>query len=120
MECNDARQAAGDDKEEKTNSVQDRGDANNNVNDDDIWLIGEAKTAMQKVLDMNVKMRGNSGMLSLEKRVAMLNVDQGRPLFDKVKSHLLHQHKHKEGQCTFAATSHACESCGRYGKIFPD
>ena len=99
---NDARQAAGDAKEEKTDGVQDGAGDANNVDANDIQLIGEAKTAMQEVLDINVNMRGNSGTLSLEERVVMLNVDQGR-VFDKVKNHLLHQHKHEKGQCTCAA-----------------
>ena len=94
---NDARQAA-DDEEKKTNSIQNGVDINKV---DDIQLIGEAKTAMQEVLDMNVNMRDNHGTLSLKERVAILNVNQ-RCVFDKVKSHLLHQHKHKEGQCACA------------------
>ena len=93
---NEARQAA-DDKEKKTGGLEDGGV----VNDDDIQLIGEAKTAMQEVLDMNVNMRGSRTTLSLEERVAMLNVDQRR-VFDKVKSHLLHQQKHEASQCACA------------------
>ncbi len=42
---------------------------------DDPHLIGEAKTAMDDVLDMN---DNSSDKLSLEDRVAMLNADQSR------------------------------------------
>ena len=57
--------------------------------------MGEAKTAMNDVIDMNVK---SSSDLSLESRVAMLNADQ-RYIFDNVKSHLLHQQQHEEKKC---------------------
>ena len=40
--------------------------------DDEPQLMGEAKTAMNDVIDMNVK---SSSDLSLEPRVAMLNAD---------------------------------------------
>ena len=62
--------------------------------DDEPHLMGEAKTAMNDVIDMNVK---SSSDLSLESRVAMLNADQRR-IFD-VKSHLLHQQQHEEKKC---------------------
>ena len=60
--------------------------------------MGEAKTAMNDVFDMNVN---SCNQLSLEERVAMLNADQ-RSIFDYVKSHL-HQHRHKanEFHCDF-------------------
>ena len=60
--------------------------------DDEPQLMGEAKTAMNDVIDMNVK---SSSDLSLESRVAMLNADQRR-IFDNVKSHLLHQQQHED------------------------
>ena len=62
--------------------------------DDEPQLMGEAKTAMNDVIDMNVK---SSSDLSLESRVAMLNADQQR-IFD-VKSHLLHRQQHEEKKC---------------------
>ena len=69
-----------------------------NKNDDDPQLMGEAKTAMNDVLDMNVN---SCNQLSLEERVAMLNTDQRR-IFDGVKSHFLHQqHKTNECHCDF-------------------
>ena len=57
--------------------------------------MGEAKTAMNDVLDMNVN-SGNS--LSLEDRIAMLNADQRR-VFDRVKDHLLHHQRHETNEC---------------------
>ena len=53
-----------------------------NKNAADPQLIGEAKTAMNYVFDMNVNL---CNQLSLEVRVAMLNADQRR-IFDGVKS----------------------------------
>ena len=94
---NDARHGVKDDEEEdKTaESIQDGGEEGD---EDDIELIGEAKTAMQEVLDMNVNMHGDCPPLTLEERVVMLNVNQ-RHVFNKVKSHLLHQYRHEAGQC---------------------
>ena len=63
--------------------------------DNDPQLMGEARTAMDDVVDMNVK---SSTDLPLESRVAMLNADQRR-IFDNVKSHLLHQQQHEEKKC---------------------
>jgi len=63
--------------------------------DDEPRLMGEAKTAMNDIIDMNVK---SSSDLSLESREAMLNADQRR-IFDNVKSHLLHQQQHEEKKC---------------------
>jgi len=60
--------------------------------DDEPQLMGEAKTAMNDIVDMNVN---SSSDLCLESRVAMLNTDQRR-IFDDVKSHLLHQQQHEE------------------------
>ena len=57
--------------------------------------MGEAKTAMNDVFDMNVN---SCNQLSLEERVAMLNADQRR-IFDGVKSHLLHQQQHEANEC---------------------
>ena len=78
---NEARHANG--KEEKVNK------------DDDPQLMGEAKTAMNDMFDMNV----NSGdKLSLDDRVAMLNADQ-RHIFDGVNSHFLYQRQHEANEC---------------------
>ena len=79
---NDARQAAG---EEHKISKQ----------DDDPQLMGEARTAMKELFDINAR---PNDTLSLEQRVGMLNTDQRR-IFDKVKSHLLHQQQHDANQC---------------------
>ena len=73
-QINEARQADG--EEEKLSKE-----------DDDPQLLGEAKTAMHDVLDMNVIACND---LTLEERVAMLNADQRR-IFEKVKAHLLHE-----------------------------
>ena len=79
---NDARQAAG---EEHKISKQ----------DDDPQLMGEARTAMKELFDINAR---PNDTLSVEQRVGMLNTDQRR-IFDKVKSHLLHQQQHDANQC---------------------
>ena len=62
--------------------------------DDDPQLIGEAKMAMNDVVDL-----GANSELSLDDRVAMLNDDQRR-LFDNVKAHLLHQQCHEANECS--------------------
>ena len=62
--------------------------------DDDPQLIGEAKTAMNDVLDINAS---SFSELSLGDRVTMLNGDQRR-IFDNVKAHLLHQQCHETNQ----------------------
>ena len=64
--------------------------------DDDPQLLGEAKTAMKELFDMNAH---PADTLSLKQRVAMLNADQRR-IFDKVKDHLLHQQQHEADECS--------------------
>ena len=64
---NEARQADG--IEEKVNKE-----------DDDPQLMGEAKTAMKEVVEINAN---NSDTLTLEDRITMLNNDQ-RHIFDKM------------------------------------
>ncbi len=81
-QINEARQASG--QEEKVSKP-----------DDDPHLMGEAKTAMDDVLDMN---DNSCDKLSLEDRVAMLNADQRR-IFQHVKKHLLLQQQHEANQC---------------------
>jgi len=63
--------------------------------DDDPQLPGQAKSAMEDMLDMNTK-SGND--LTLEERVKMLNLDQ-RKIFDAVSNHLLHQKQHEDRKC---------------------
>ena len=58
--------------------------------DDDPQLMGEARTAMKELFDMNTH---PADTLSLEQRVDMLNTDQ-RCIFDKLKGHL-HQQQHE-------------------------
>ena len=66
-----------------------------NVNkDDDPQLLGEAKTAMKEVVEINA----NSTTLILEDRITMLNDDQRR-YSDKMKYHLFHQKQHKDNEC---------------------
>ena len=59
--------------------------------DDEPQLMGEAKTAMNNITDVNIKSFSD---LSLESRVAKLYADQ-QHTFD-VQSHLLHQQQHEE------------------------
>lgn len=63
--------------------------------DNDLDLPGEATSAMKDVCDMNQKSHCD---LTLEERETMLNADQTR-IFQKVKSHLLHQKRHEEKMC---------------------
>ena len=58
-----------------------------NKEDDDPQLLGEAKTAVKEVVEINAN---NSDTLTLEDRITMLNDDQ-RCIFDKMKYHLFHQ-----------------------------
>ena len=97
---NEARQAEG--QEEKISRE-----------DEDPQLIGEAKTAMTDVLDMNTS---SSDKLSLEDRVAMLNDDQRR-IFEKIKAHLLHQQQH-ERSCQFKPLQMFVSGVGGTGKSF--
>ena len=64
--------------------------------DDDPQLMGEAKNAMNDVVEMNVN---SDDDLSLEDRFNMLNTDQ-RGVFDKIHKHLLHQQQHEANQCS--------------------
>ena len=80
---NDARQADGEE-----HKISNR--------DDDPQLLGEAKTAMKELFDMNAHPADTQ---SLKQRVAMLNADQRR-IFDKVKDHLLHQQQHEADECS--------------------
>ena len=80
---NEARQADG--KEEEASKE-----------DDEPQLIGEAKTAMNDVLDMNTNA---TDKLSLEERVGMLNDDQRR-IFENIKTHLYHQQRHEANDCS--------------------
>ena len=80
---NEARQADG--KEEEVSKE-----------DDEPQLIGEAKTAMNDVLDMNTN---SSDKLSLEERVGMLN-DGQRRIFENIKTHLYHQQRHEANDCS--------------------
>ena len=82
-QINEARQAEG--QEEKVDK-----------DDDDPQLIGEARTAMNDVVDINAS---SFSELSLDDRVAMLNGDQKR-IFDNVKAHLLHQKCHEANECS--------------------
>ena len=79
---NEARQADG--IEEKVNKE-----------DDDPQLLGEAKTAMKEVVEINAN---NSDTLTLEDRITMLNDDQRR-IFDKMKYHLFHQKQQEGNEC---------------------
>ena len=79
---NEARQANG--IEEKVNKE-----------DDDPQLLGEAKTAMKEVVEINAN---NSDTLTLEDRITMLN-DYQRRIFDKMKYHLFHQKQHEDNEC---------------------
>ena len=66
-----------------------------NKEDDEPQLMGEAKTAMNDVLDMNTN---STDKLSLEERVAMFNDDQRR-VFENIKAHLHHQQCHEASEC---------------------
>ena len=72
--------------------------------DDDPQVEGEAKAAMQDVVDMHDNAAADT--ITLEERVDMLNADQRR-VFEKVKSHLLHQQLQKATSVN--VTSSLCE-----------
>ena len=79
---NDARQAEKLEEEE--------------VEDDEPQLLGEARTAMSDVLDMRLS---SHDQLTLDERESMLNADQRR-VFDTVKTHLLHERSHENNKCS--------------------
>ena len=80
---NDARQA----NEPEEKEVED---------DNEPQLLGEARTAMTDVLDMNVS---SSDQLTLDEMVSMLNQDQRR-VFDHIKTHLWHLKSHETHECS--------------------
>ena len=60
--------------------------------DDDPQILGEAKTAMKEVVEINAN---NSDTLTLEDRITMMNDDQRR-IFEY---HLFHQKQHEDNVC---------------------
>ena len=66
-----------------------------NEEDDDPQVEGEAKAAMQDVVDM---IFNAADAITLEEWVDMLNSDQRR-LYEQVKSHFLHQQLHEGNKC---------------------
>ncbi len=75
----------------KANAVQEEVD----TEDDGIQVLGEAKSAMQDMHDMDANPPNS---LTLEQRVDMLNADQRR-VYGNVNAHLLHQRQHEYSQC---------------------
>ena len=59
-------------------------------------LVGEAKSAMQDLQDLDANPPNNN--LTLEERVDMLNVDQRR-VYDNISDHLNHHKAHEDGKC---------------------
>ena len=55
--------------------------------DNEPQLIGQAKSPMNDLLEITVKLNST---LTLDERVKMLNVDHKR-VFDRVGTHLIHQ-----------------------------
>ena len=76
--------------------------------------MGEAKTAMKEVVEMN-----NSDTLTLEDRITMLNDDQRR-IFNQIKNHLFHQKQHEDNecQCEFKPLRMFVSGVGGTGKSF--
>ena len=66
-----------------------------NVPDDEPQLLGEARSAMDDLADMNVR---EPDALTLDERVVMLNADQRR-VFERIRNHLFHQQRHETNQC---------------------
>uniref|UniRef100_A0A1X7V4W2 ATP-dependent DNA helicase n=1 Tax=Amphimedon queenslandica TaxID=400682 RepID=A0A1X7V4W2_AMPQE len=62
-----------------------------NKEDDEPQLLGEIMEAVADIADMHI----NIPNLTLEQRVAMLNVDQKR-IFDKIKSHFISQKERED------------------------
>ena len=100
LKINDARQADGVEEVNKE--------------DDDSQLMGEAKTAVKEVVEMN-----NSDTLTLEDRITMMNDDQRR-IFNQIKNHLFHQKQHEDNecQCEFKPLRMFVSGVGGTGKSF--
>ena len=62
---------------------------------DGLQVLGEAKSAMQDMQDMDAN---PPNALTLEQRVDMLNADQRR-VYDSISSHLSHQKRHEDSEC---------------------
>ena len=87
-----------------------------NKEENEPQLSGEAKMALTDIFDLNAD---SADTLILEERVNLLNDDQRR-IFDKVKSHLLHQemHENKNCQCDFKPLRMFVSGIGGTGKPF--
>ena len=81
-------------------------------------MIGEAEAAMQDVHDIE---DNASDPLDLDQCVDMLNADQ-RHVFDKITSHLNHQHEHDIGKCSCKEYKrlHVYQWSWRYRQVFLD
>ena len=65
------------------------------MEDDEPQLLGEAKSASQDIIDINVQSDIDK---PLNQKKAMLNPDQRR-VYSNVKKHLMHQREHELGHC---------------------
>ena len=69
-----------------------------NEDNEDPEVYGEAKSTMQDLVDINTS---GSNDFSLKEREEMLNADQSR-IYHKVRTHMLHQKQHEDGECECA------------------
>ena len=84
---------------------------------DEPQLLGEAKSAMDDVLDMNANA---PEALTLNERMDIFNADQRR-VFDIFHNHLLYQQQHETEHCnccTFKPLSMFVSGVGGTGKSF--
>ena len=84
--------------------------------DEEIQVLGEAKSAMQDMAEMNAN---PSDSIPLDERVEMLNADQRR-IYDHVRTHLLHHKQHEDGicQCEIKPLTMFVSGVGGTGKSF--
>jgi len=96
---------------------------NKTTNDDDdgaengMEVKGEVQAAMEEVMAME---KNKPDTLTLQQREDMLNADQKR-VYDKIKTHLLHQIKHEKNEChcdNLKPMSHFVSGVGGTGKSF--
>ena len=81
----------------ESREVQQNNKLDDNEPDKDFpQVMGEAKSAMKDIHDLQ---NNGSKIIDLEKRIAMLNLDQLR-IFTNIKNHLVHQYQHETDQCT--------------------
>ena len=100
----------------QVNDAREQEEKVSKLDDDEPQLFGEAKNAMNDLVDINKNLGAD---LTLHERMSMLNNDQLH-IFHKIKNHLLHQqlHETKRCECDFEPLCMFVSGVGGTGKSF--